>query len=49
MNVYTPRSRFKLTLLSVLDELNTDTLADSRVRLLGLNTDLLENDALGVG
>lgn len=49
LNVYTPRSRFKLTLLSVLDELNTDTLADSRVRLLGLNTDLLENDALGVG
>jgi len=36
-------------LLSVLDELNTDTLSDSGVGLLGLDTDLLEDDALGVG
>lgn len=36
-------------LLSVLDELNTDALADSRVRLLGLNTELLKDDSLGVG
>lgn len=36
-------------LLSVLDELDTDTLSDSGVGLLGLNTDLLEDDALGVG
>lgn len=36
-------------LLSVLDQLDTDTLSDSRVGLLGLNTDLLEDDALGVG
>ena len=36
-------------LLSVLDELNTDALADSRVRLLGLNTELLKHDSLGVG
>jgi hypothetical protein len=39
----------RLTLLSVLDELDTDTLADSGVRLLGLDTDLLEDDTLGVG
>lgn len=36
-------------LLAVLDELDTDTLSDSRVRLLGLDTDLLENDTLGLG
>lgn len=35
-------------LLAVLDELDTDTLADSRVGLLRLDTDLLEDDALGV-
>lgn len=36
-------------LLSVLDQLDTDTLSDSRVGLLGLDTDLLEDDTLGVG
>ena len=36
-------------LLSVLDKLDTDTLPDSGVGLLGLNTDLLEHDSLGVG
>ena len=36
-------------LLSVLDQLNTDTLSDGGVRLLSLNTDLLEDDTLGVG
>jgi hypothetical protein len=35
--------------LSVLDQLHTDTLPDGRVRLLGLDADLLENDSLGVG
>ena len=35
-------------LLAVLDQLDLDALADSRVGLLGLNTDLLEDDALGV-
>jgi len=36
-------------LLSVLDELDTNTLSDSGVGLLGLDTDLLKDDALGVG
>ena len=36
-------------LLSVLNELYTDAFSDSRVRLLGFDTDLLQNDALGMG
>ena len=36
-------------LLSVLDQLDADALTNSGVRLLGLDTDLLEHDALGVG
>ena len=36
-------------LLAVLDELHTHTLANGRVGLLGLNTDLLKDDTLGVG
>lgn len=36
-------------LLAILDELHTHTLANGRVGLLGLNTDLLEDDTLGVG
>ena len=36
-------------LLAVLDQLDLDTLSDSGVGLLGLNTDLLEDDSLGVG
>ena len=39
----------RLTLLSVLDELDTDTLADGRVGLLGLDSNLLKDDTLGVG
>ena len=35
-------------LLSVLDQLDLDTLPNSGVGLLGLNADLLEDDALGV-
>ena len=35
-------------LLTVLDQLNTDTLANGRVRLLGLDTNLLKNDTLGM-
>lgn len=36
-------------LLTVLDKLNTDGLTNGGVRLLSLNTDLLDNDALSVG
>ena len=35
-------------LLSVLDELDSDTLTNSRVRLLSLNTNLLENNSLEI-
>ena len=35
-------------LLAVLDQLHTHTLADGRVGLLSLDTDLLKNNALGV-
>lgn len=35
-------------LLSVLDQLDLDTLANSGVGLLSLNTDLFEDDTLGV-
>ena len=36
-------------LLAVFDQLGAHALADGGVRLLGLNADLLDNDALGVG
>ena len=36
-------------LLAVLDELNSDTFPDGRVRLLSLDTNLLENDSLRKG
>jgi len=36
-------------LLAVLDELDADALTDGGVGLLGLNTELLEDDTLGVG
>lgn len=36
-------------LLAVLDQLDTDTLADGGVGLLGLDTDLLQHNTLGVG
>jgi len=35
-------------LLSVLDQLDSDALPNGRVRLLGFDSDLLENYALGV-
>jgi len=35
-------------LLAILDQLHTDALTDGRVRLLSLDTDLLEDDSLGV-
>ena len=44
-NTYGNESR---DLLSVLDKLDTDTFPDGGVRLLGLDADLLENDALRV-
>ena len=35
-------------LLSVLNELHTNTFSDSRVGLLSLNTDFLKDNTLGV-
>lgn len=35
-------------LLSVFDELYPNTFSDGRVRLLGLDTNFLEDDTLGV-
>jgi len=37
------------TLLSVLDELDTDTFTNSGVGLFGLDSDLFEDDTFGVG
>jgi hypothetical protein len=36
-------------LLTVLDELNSDTLSNGRVGLLGLNTNLFKDNSLSVG
>lgn len=36
-------------LLSVLNELYTDAFSDGRVGLLGFDTNLFQNDALGMG
>jgi len=36
-------------LLSVLDELDTNALANGRVGLLGLDSDFFQNNALGMG
>merc|ERR1711915_183024 len=35
-------------LLSILDQLDTDTFTNGRVRLLSLDTDLFKNDSFGV-
>ena len=35
-------------LFAVLDQLDTDALSDSRVRLLSFDTDFFKNDALGM-
>jgi len=36
-------------LLTVLDQLDPDALANGRVGLFGLNTNFLEDDSLGMG
>jgi len=36
-------------LLTILYQLDSDTLTNGRVRLLGFNTDLFKDDTLGVG